>query len=351
MREMFNLIKENIESGNDVVLVSIIGDFGSAPRGAGAHMLINHSGRIYGTIGGGAVEYQSEKLAAEILEKGQSLIKSFSLDQGQVENLGMICGGNVLVIFQYISAEDDQGIDELCDDALEMLERDEDAWMVCELQDDDSWKMGLYSASAGLLGIDTDIDGIKQYLGTSSQRFSFRDKRYYSEPIHQAGRVLIFGGGHVAQELVPVLEHIGFSCVVIDDRPEFTKPELFPGAQQIVTESFENIDSYLHISDRDYIVIMTRGHAHDYTVLRQTLLVDSTYVGCIGSRVKISGTTQRLLDDGIPQEKIDRIHWPIGLEIKAETPAEIAISIAGELILVRAEQVGTKQQWNHSWLG
>ena len=96
---------------------------------------------------------------------------------------------------------------------------------------------------------------------------------------------------------------------------------------------------------------MTRGHAHDYTVLRQSLLVDTTYVGCIGSRAKISGTTQRLLNDGIPQEKIDHIHWPIGLAIKAETPAEIAISIAGELIMVRAEMAGQKPQWNHAWLG
>ena len=122
MREMFSLIKQNIETGNDVILVSIIGDFGSAPRGAGAHMLVNHSGRIYGTIGGGAVEYQSEKLAAEALQEGRSLIKAFSLDQNQVEDIGMICGGNVLVIFQYISANDDQGVEEICDEGLAMLD-------------------------------------------------------------------------------------------------------------------------------------------------------------------------------------------------------------------------------------
>ena len=142
MREMFSLIKENIESGNDIVLVSIIGDFGSAPRGAGAHMLVTRKGRIYGTIGGGAVEYQSEKLAAEALNEGRSLIKAFILEQNQIEDIGMICGGNVLVIFQYISAEDDQGIGEICDEALAMLDKDEDAWMVCELLEDDSWHMG-----------------------------------------------------------------------------------------------------------------------------------------------------------------------------------------------------------------
>ena len=317
MREMFSLIKENIESGNDIVLVSIIGDFGSAPRGAGAHMLVTRKGRIYGTIGGGAVEYQSEKLAAEALNEGRSLIKSFILEQNQIEDIGMICGGNVLVIFQYISAEDDQGVGEICDEALAMLNKDEDAWMVCELLDDDSWQMGLYSESAGLIGIDADVKGIREHLRTNSVRFNFRDKRYYSEPIHQGGRVLIFGGGHVAQELVPVLAHVGFSCVVIDDRPEFTRPELFPGVKEIIMESFDDINSYLHINKRDYIIIMTRGHAHDYTVLRQSLMVDTTYLGCIGSRSKISGITQRLLNDGIPKEKIGDIHWPIGMAIKA----------------------------------
>ena len=160
---VFGLIMLQPDFGTGmIILVSIIGDFGSAPRGAGAHMLVNHSGRIYGTIGGGAVEYQSEKLAAEALQEGRSLIKAFSLDQNQVEDIGMICGGNVLVIFQYISANDDQGVEEICDEALAMLDKNEDAWMVCELLDDDSWKMGLYSESAGLIGIDADVDGKHQ---------------------------------------------------------------------------------------------------------------------------------------------------------------------------------------------
>ena len=100
-----------------------------------------------------------------------------------------------------------------------------------------------------------------------------------------------------------------------------------------------------------FSVSYTHLDVYKRQVLRQSLLVDTTYVGCIGSRAKISGTTQRLLNDGIPQEKIDHIHWPIGLAIKAETPAEIAISIAGELIMVRAELAGQKPQWNHAWLG
>ena len=102
MRRMFTEIKDNINAGNDIMLVSIIGDFGSAPRGAGAHMLVGPQGRIYGTIGGGTVEYQAEKIAMDALFNGRSLTKAFILNKNQIEDIGMICGGNVLVMFQYI---------------------------------------------------------------------------------------------------------------------------------------------------------------------------------------------------------------------------------------------------------
>ncbi len=350
MKTLFAMMKENLLAGNDVVLVSIIGDLGSAPRGSGAHMLINHQGRLYGTVGGGAVEYRSEQIALEVLQEGKSRMKDFRLSPNDIEDIGMICGGDVMIMFQYISGYDEEML-KFCDQLLAVLSEDINAWLLIELLGENNWQMGLYCEGRGLTGIDIDQQKLISKLKTNAFTTKIEGRDIYTEPINQAGRVLIFGGGHVAQELVPVLAQVGFRCVVIDDRPEFSAKELFPRAEQTITAGFEEIDVYLHISKNDYIVIMTRGHANDYYVLRQALNFELTYLGNIGSKGKIDAITKRLLADGAKQERIDSIHWPIGLDIMAETPAEIAISIAAELILARAQKAGMTPKWDHSWLG
>ncbi len=338
MKKMFSLIQEAIERGEDTVLASIVGDSGSAPRGPGAHMLVGKEGRRYGTVGGGAVEYQSILTAQEALKAGRSLTHAFRLNTNDVEDIGMICGGNVIIYFHYISAED-QAMHRLCATALQLMQKDGDVWMLYEFAPDDSCAMGLYHQETGLLGLDLPEAALPG-LGGAARRFSLEGRHFYSEPINLAGRVLVFGGGHVSQELVPLLAHLGFRCVVIDDRPEFTQPELFPGVFQTFCREFDDVDAFLQIGVNDYIVIMTRGHAHDYELQYQALLKDTAYVGVIGSRAKIKIATEKLLKDGIPKEKIDFVHWPIGLDILAETPAEIAVSVAGELIRVRAGHMG-----------
>lgn len=325
--------------GEDTVLASIVGDSGSAPRGPGAHMLVGEEGRRYGTVGGGAVEYQSICMAREALAAGHSLSHSFRLSTNDVEDIGMICGGNVTIYFHYIAAGD-QAMQDLCATALELLPLDRDVWMLYEFAPDDSCVMGLYDWEKGLLGLDIPLDELLPKLSGAAGRFRLGERQFYGEPVNQAGRVLIFGGGHVSQELAPLLAHLDFRCVIIDDREEFTRPELFPGVFQTVCQDFQAVDACLNINANDYIVIMTRGHAHDYEMQRQALRYDTAYVGVIGSRAKIRITTAKLREDGIPQEKIDAVHWPIGLDILAETPAEIAVSVAGELIRVRAERMG-----------
>lgn len=349
MKKLFTLMKENLQNGNDIVLASIIGNMGSAPRGSGAHMLVTNEGRIYGTVGGGAVEYQCEKLAAEALQNGSSRIKAFSLSKNDIEDIGMICGGDVKVMFQYISGYDEEMID-FCDKMISLLDENINAWLLIELLPEDEWQMGVYCEDKGIYGLDVSQEALTPKLITNACCIKLSNREFYTEPISQAGRVLVFGGGHVAQELVPVLAHIGFRCVVIDDRPEFSNKELFATAKETITADLQDIDSYLNISKHDYIVIMTRGHANDYEVLRQALEFDLTYLGNIGSSSKIAAIEQRLLADGADKKKIESIHWPIGLDIMAETPAEIAISIAAELIMVRAKANNMRPKWDHSWM-
>jgi xanthine dehydrogenase accessory factor len=150
--------------------------------------------------------------------------------------------------------------------------------------------------------------------------------------------VYLFGAGHVSRETAMLASRIGFETVVLDDRPEFANRERFPEADEIhVLSSYEQAMDNLVIDSRGYIVILTRGHLHDKTVLGQAVTTPARYVGMIGSRKKRDAIFRALAAEGISQNDLARVHSPIGLSIGAETPAEIAVSITAELIRVRRQ--------------
>ena len=255
----------------------------------------------------------------------------------------MVCGGNVVVYFQYIRP-DDGDFAGLCTKVREALGRDEDSWLLLDISDETCWQMGLYSKSTGLLGMDMPGQALQEPIFTSrTLQQEVGGRKYYIEPLVQAGTVYIFGGGHVAQELVPVLSHVGFRCVVMDDREEFANREVFPQAAATIVGNLEGIGSYIDIRPCDYVCVMTRGHQFDYYVQRQALTMKPGYIGIMGSRNKIRVVTDKLLADGFTREEIEACHMPIGTDIRAETPAEIAISIAGELICERAARMGRRK--------
>lgn len=340
MKELLNELLNVLEKGEEAVLVTIIASSGSTPRGAGSRMLVKKDGTTKGTVGGGAVEYQSILTAGEAIKHKRSHTKGFTLSRNQVADIGMVCGGNVMVYFQYISPEDKDFAD-FCTKVLDALDRDEDSWLILDITEETCWKMGLYSSSQGMVGMEMPEGSEEMDLfGNSTRRREANGRSYYTEPLVQAGTVYIFGGGHVAQELVPVLVHLGFRCVVMDDREEFANSRVFPMAAGTVVGDLQKIGDYIKVRPCDYMCVMTRGHLFDYYVQRQAMALDPCYIGIMGSRNKIRVVTEKLLGDGFSREEIEQCHMPIGTEIHAETPAEIAISIAGELIHVRAKGMG-----------
>ena len=329
MRAMLNTMKTHLLQGENLVLVTVVASSGATPRGAGARMLVGPQGRITGTIGGGAVEYRSEQIAREVLSEGQSRNHQFSLTKDDVQNLGMICGGNVTVYFHYLPAGD-RKILALAEDAEARFAEDQAFWLVCDLTE-----------GGRLCLADKSTPELAEYLTRHPQRVQVNGRELYIEQLNSPGKVYMFGGGHVAQELVPVLSHVGFACVVMDDREEFSKPELFPGARQVILGDFRRIGDFVSIGEEDYVCVMTRGHAFDTLVQAQVLKCGPCYCGVIGSRHKAAGVRKILKEEyGLTEAELDRVTTPIGLDIKGETPAEIAISIAAQMILVRAERSG-----------
>lgn len=340
MKQLFLEMQRLLAEGEDLVLVTVIAGSGSTPRGAGARMIVRKDGSTLGTIGGGAVEYRAGKMGKEVLQEKASFTKGFRLVKNDVADLGMICGGDVVVYFQYISP-DNAAFVSVCGQVLEALNRDEDSWIITEITDEKAWDMGIYSESTGLCGLDAEETG--PLVSPKAVQVTIGRRRYYSEPLVKAGKVYVFGGGHVAQELVPVLSHVGFRCVVYDDREEFANKELFPQAVETIVGTFEDAIGELKIREQDYVAIMTRGHQCDFLIQRQVLKTPAHYIGVMGSRQKIHSLSGKLKEEGFTDEDIARFHSPIGTAISAETPAEIAISIAGELIQVRAGREGREK--------
>jgi xanthine dehydrogenase accessory factor len=157
----------------------------------------------------------------------------------------------------------------------------------------------------------------------------------FIEPILTPPALYIFGGGHISLSLARMAKLLGFKIAVIDDRPEFASAERFPEADTVLAEDFTKSFSRLKIDKSSYIVIVTHGHQHDELVLEWAVGTPAKYIGMIGSQTKVKTIYSHLLAKGISREQLDGVHSPIGLEIEAQAPEEIAVSILAEIIKVR----------------
>ena len=152
-------------------------------------------------------------------------------------------------------------------------------------------------------------------------------------------RLILLGGGHVSLALYQAALPLGFAVTVVDDRPAFSSYARFPEAQEVLCDSFENALPRLHIGAGDFVCVLTRGHRDDVTCLKYLLQgTEPRYLGMIGSHRRVKGLFELLGEEGFDRARIGRVHAPIGLSIGAVTPAEIAVSIAAELIAARHAQ-------------
>jgi xanthine dehydrogenase accessory factor len=159
-------------------------------------------------------------------------------------------------------------------------------------------------------------------------------------------RLIVFGGGHIAMPLSQMAYLLKFKATVFDDRPSFANRTRFPNASEVICESFERISRHLTFQAGDCVAIMTRGHRHDIECLRSVLSsqILPSYVGMIGSRRRVAIVRRQMKDEGFPPERLERLHAPIGLDIGAVGPEEIALSILAEIVREKRESVARKRE-------
>ncbi|MEG1844587.1 MAG: xanthine dehydrogenase accessory protein XdhC [Clostridia bacterium] len=304
MRKLLGRIVEMITQNERAVLVSILSRHGSAPREAGAAMLVTQGAQL-GTIGGGAIEHAAVVRARE-MAGAKCAVARYNLAPGDAAELGMVCGGDVLLLFHPLGQADLPAFTALYNRKRE--------WLV---------RRGI--AEGAIVS-----EASSGEVGAAWPTF---DGDVFTERVPMSERALIFGGGHVGRALAPVLVPLGFEVTVLDDRAAFIDAARFPAGCALAQCDFSDVAAL--IEPGDYVIVMTRGHEHDYAVLRQALARAPFYLGCIGSRAKVKATHERLRSDGFTDADLARIRSPIGLAIGAQTPEEIAISIAAEVIAAR----------------
>lgn len=360
MDEIYSRMAEMFDEGRPCVLATIVRLSGSGPRGVGTKLLVMEDGSFAGTIGGGLLEAQVLKGAKEVLATMLPCRKGFFLRGTDVAQTEMICGGDVEVFLEPILTENIENFKIF--QRIDEIQKQGGAALLLTSLTQESWQGGqvpkmLLEKDGQRMGSIPGFGQIEPALKTSLEEFlrkrqafivegrdrEGRSVEFFVEPVITRPFLYVFGGGHVSSQIVPLAALVGFKVVVIDDRPEFAEPSKFPDAEKVLSMPFEGALGRLPVNGSAYLVIVTRGHIHDKTVLEQCLRTEARYIGMIGSRRKKALIYERLFQEGFTPSDLNRVHAPIGLSIGAETPEEIAVSIVAELIKVRAGLESEKQ--------
>lgn len=347
MNDIVKPLLETLGRGESLVRATILTHEGSTPRSAGSRMLLAADGAdrmriIAGTVGGGLVEARVMRSGAQVLASGQRRVESFDLTGELAAGADMICGGTLRVFLERLGPQELDLYRSL--DAR--LARGERSLLLTPLG----------QGPRALLGGEGPPPDTKPHAGLSPtppggllaaarQRggginapvvLSFEGADFVLEPWTAASPLTILGAGHVSRPTAQVAAMAGFRVLVLDDRPEFANAERFPQAETRVLPGFADALSGAPAGPGAFLVIVTRGHVHDADVLAQALRTKAGYIGMIGSRRKRDAVYQRLRGQGFTDADLSRVRCPIGLDIGAETPEEIAVSIVAELIQTRA---------------
>ncbi len=334
---IFDSIIALLKQNENFAVATIVNRSGSAPRDTGTRMLIKKDAQIIGTIGGGILEAKVQRLAADVLANRTPMIHQFALNAEETSNMGMICGGNVRVMIQFMDASAPYPL-RLFQAVSHACQTRQKAWLVTPISQSPDWFQIMITDDDRIIAQNSDVPWANFISKTfRPEIIDHNGIEYLVEPLNSDGAVYIFGAGHISQKLAPLTHLVGFHTIVLDDREAFANRKLFPSADDIqVLKAFETAMAPLPIDQDSYLVIVTRGHSHDKTILGQALKTSAGYIGMIGSRRKRNDIYTALKHEGFDDDDFKRIFSPIGLNIGAETPEEIALSIVAELVHQRA---------------
>jgi xanthine dehydrogenase accessory factor len=301
--------------GTVAALATVARKRGSLPLADDAKMLVLASGERLGTVGGGCVEADVTVQALATVKRGAPAVVRHTLNADLAGDVGLSCGGTVdLFLEPLIHGPEMAQLYRQVGDAIEYRRQ---VTVVTTLDWSRSPQKRLQPGAAG------------------RQAFVDESAATFIEPIPRTPRVIVFGAGHVGVEICRMAAGAGFHVVVVDDREDFANPERLPWASEIRAEDLACVLEEMVLEPDDYVIAATRGHSFDAGVIARTAGSRAGYVGMLGSKRKLAVVRRALEADGVSSAALERVRCPIGEDIGADTPAEIAISVVAELIRVR----------------
>jgi len=342
---------ELLEKDVAVAWATVVEQKGSTPREAAARMLISSDGGALGSVGGGRLEGEVIEAAGDLFQKPSSRLIDISLTGREVAETEMICGGQAKIYVEILVADDLAFVKSLYE---KFLKKKQVFLLTCLDSQKSSFTKSHYffekDESGGSLenlpeSCRKEVDSRLETGDVPAFFISDGNKgALFLESLTTAPILYIFGGGHISLDLAWFAQRAEFQVVVIDDRKEFANRERFPMALDVKARPYKDVLDQYNFGDDDYVVIVTRGHLYDLEVLREILAQTPGYIGMIGSRRKKKIIYDQLEKEGILKSRLDDVHAPIGIDIKAATPAEISVSIIAEMISVRAETRESKMK-------
>ena len=365
-QELLQTLQHELAAGATVAVATLVRRRGSVPREVGAKMLVHRDGRIGGTVGGGCGEAEVWRAALSVIDTGRPLIVQVSLtEEIALESQG-VCGGIFDVFIQPWHAAprpDQPSMLELVNAILAALEEEQAVALATVIAAGGAWRgtpgrQVLYYENGGtfgsfaLSGADADIarqvtQAARATLAATAAtivQISGADPSTWAEifiePFVPPPVLLIAGAGHIAVPLAALGSLMKFSVSVTDDRASFANRERFPSAKQLLVGDIESILRAYPITPRTHVVLVTRAHSHDVQGLRAIIDSPAAFIGMIGSQRRVWAVLKLLHDEGVASEKLLRVRAPIGLDIGAQTPEEIALSIMSEIVLLHHRGTG-----------
>jgi xanthine dehydrogenase accessory factor len=312
VRELAESIQRWRSRGDQVALATVVATRRSAPRPVGAKLAISEHGELQGSVSGGCVESDVAVQAAEVIAEGTPRLLTYGITDDMAWNVGLPCGGEIDVFLERFEGE--------------LPESDEPAVSVTMLE-------GERAGERRLLGLDAVEPGPSRVLELDGETV-------FAEMLGPPPRVVVIGAIDTAEELCRAAKSLGWHTVVADPRPALTTRERLPSPDELLVawpdEALEQL-----APDRDTaVVVLTHEERLDVPALTSALEAEAFYVGAIGSRRTQEKRRERLLEAGVAEEELERLSGPAGLDLGAQTPAETAVSILGEILAVRAGRSG-----------
>jgi xanthine dehydrogenase accessory factor len=313
------------------VLATVIQVKGSAPRGPGAKLLLPAQGPSLGSVGGGRGEAMTLEACRGAAGTGRPVLLQVDMTGEDVTGSAMVCGGTSLIL-----------VEPLADlapyrRALQCLDRGERALLVKRIAVADPVRVDTGLAGEGgasLLDPAFEPAAAARALDAGQPRYD-PEAGLFLDPLLPREKLLILGGGHVGRALAALAPSLGLEVTVVDDRADYLAPDRFPQGVRTLQAGFREAVAGFPFDRATYAVIVTRGHQHDLDCARAVLGRPYRYAGLMGSARKVRFILEQLVLEGHDQAQVDALCAPIGLDIGAETPEELAIAILGELVAVR----------------